>query len=484
MPNKKTYSRIFYLEDQQLFAKFCGDFNPIHLDSNFARRTIPGSLIVHGVNATLWALEKIVKYNHDKIPQTFSVDFLKSIHLNHRVTLEINDDNSAVMRDDFHTHLIKISWQDNYVNMCGVDYNIRANSLLENATINCFDRIILNKSRRFMPTGDKTIAGILYPSLMSVTSESFIHEIASMSKLVGMDLPGKNSIFLSMKITFGNPEKSAPKTQKYRVVRKNQNFRIISLDFQSFSYISNLKALCSPPPLSQKGITELKSCKRKNEFQNMKTLIVGGSRGIGELAAKLISANGGSPIITYNKGEEEAKKICSEAHSLKLKMHKFQLDILKIDKNRLLTISQEINSIMYFPTPKIYSFNEPINEKDELNRFRLFYCEKFEELLTTVLCSPRRLVIFVPSSVAIDQKSEDLKIYARAKLEAEEFCTSLCSRLDQQIIIHRLPRILTDQTQSLLHTKTYEPEPTILPILQKMNSEILNIKKFPVHKIN
>ena len=42
-------SRVFTDKDQVNFAKFSNDYNPIHLDKKYARKTLPGTTIVHGI---------------------------------------------------------------------------------------------------------------------------------------------------------------------------------------------------------------------------------------------------------------------------------------------------------------------------------------------------------------------------------------------------------------------------------------------------
>ena len=39
-------ARVFTLTDQREFARASGDFNPLHLDANFARRTQMGAIVV------------------------------------------------------------------------------------------------------------------------------------------------------------------------------------------------------------------------------------------------------------------------------------------------------------------------------------------------------------------------------------------------------------------------------------------------------
>ena len=78
--SEKTY---FY-EDQIIFSKISGDCNPIHLNEIFARKSIPGQIVVHGINSLLWALEHFSKTYKKKI-KSFSVRFLKPIFLGEKI---------------------------------------------------------------------------------------------------------------------------------------------------------------------------------------------------------------------------------------------------------------------------------------------------------------------------------------------------------------------------------------------------------------
>src|SRR5665213_791706 len=60
--------RIFGMPDQIAFAAFSGDYNPIHVDAIYARRTQAGAPVVHGIHILLWALEVLLQF--DLRPQT------------------------------------------------------------------------------------------------------------------------------------------------------------------------------------------------------------------------------------------------------------------------------------------------------------------------------------------------------------------------------------------------------------------------------
>ena len=50
-------------------------------------------------------------------------------------------------------------------------------------------------------------------------------------------------------------------------------------------------------------------------IKNQSALIIGGSRGIGEVTAKILAAGGANVLITYNKGKNDAEKVVSDINS-------------------------------------------------------------------------------------------------------------------------------------------------------------------------
>ena len=56
LEKKITTIKTFLIRDSIYFAKLSGDFNPVHLDKEFASKSIQGERVVHGINSVFWAL--------------------------------------------------------------------------------------------------------------------------------------------------------------------------------------------------------------------------------------------------------------------------------------------------------------------------------------------------------------------------------------------------------------------------------------------
>ncbi len=70
-----------------------------------------------------------------------------------------------------------------------------------------------------------------------------------------------------------------------------------------------IKAFCRPKPQNQENYLSLKNQVDRDEFAAQRALIIGGSRGLGEVTAKLLAVRGADVKITYQQGKEDAHRI-------------------------------------------------------------------------------------------------------------------------------------------------------------------------------
>jgi len=83
----------------------------------------------------------------------------------------------------------------------------------------------------------------------------------------------------------------------------------------------------------------------------------------------------------------------------------------------------------------------------------------------------RPLTIFYPSSVVVDEPPSDLLEYALAKTIGERLCAQLQKGIGGlKIVVARLPRIATRQTETFIKVKSNTPEATMLPIIRDVQS--------------
>ena len=58
-------TRVFTAGDQEEFAEWSGDRNPMHMDALAARRTQAGAPVVHGMHLLVWSLDALLREHEE-----------------------------------------------------------------------------------------------------------------------------------------------------------------------------------------------------------------------------------------------------------------------------------------------------------------------------------------------------------------------------------------------------------------------------------
>jgi len=91
--SEQEIQKSFTIEDQHAFAILSGDYNPLHLDSIYARRMISGGIVVHGVHLLLWALDCWLKTKEQRVLlEEINGDFHVPALMGREIRLTINKD--------------------------------------------------------------------------------------------------------------------------------------------------------------------------------------------------------------------------------------------------------------------------------------------------------------------------------------------------------------------------------------------------------
>ena len=76
-----------------------------------------------------------------------------------------------------------------------------------------------------------------------------------------------------------------------------------------------LRAAMRPQPYRQPGFAELATAVQTGEFAGQRAIVVGGTRGLGEVTAKLLAAGGAAVTVIYHLGRAEAENIAAEINA-------------------------------------------------------------------------------------------------------------------------------------------------------------------------
>lgn len=465
---KLLKSRVFTLKDQLDFAEFSGDKNPIHINSLEARRTITGQCIVHGINSLLWALDTLV-FSTGVIVRSCKAKFQNSVFLNETVDCFWNKE------------LNKLSLVSNSIVLCSIKLELGPVKKVDLMQIPvCKTREVPEArslkecvSLQSVPLsfyGNPEMAQQLFPSFFAVYGKTTTCDLAVLSEIVGMQVPGLNSMFLSVQVNFSENKNA----KIFKIEKSDSRYGTMELAINASTLDALAQVVFRPSPPKSQSIDDLSKQVKKNEFKNVNALIIGGSRGLGEMVAKLIACGGGKSVITYNSGLEDATRLKNEITSHGEMCEILQLSIGK--NSNVLDHFNGFNQLYYFATPKIFGkrclgFNEKL-----YNDFVEVYVKGFAKVCDKIIQGTEHLAIFYPSSIAIEKPLASLEEYIAAKLEGEEFCKKLNNKSNMAVYYPRLPRIDTDQTLSLIKTLSADPAEVLLPHLRKMTNNFNNKK--------
>jgi NAD(P)-dependent dehydrogenase (short-subunit alcohol dehydrogenase family) len=213
---------------------------------------------------------------------------------------------------------------------------------------------------------------------------------------------------------------------------------------------------------------------KKNECSLQTALIIGGSRGIGEVTAKMIAAAGGRTVITYHQNEDEASNVASNICKEGGICTVVKCDI-KTPLKAIRQIAKKgiiVSHVYYFASPKIFNVKNGMFDTKLYNEFNRFYTDGFYKMYKA--CRKmwqNELCMFYPSTIAVDEKVKNLCEYTVAKAAGEALCSYLIA-FDKKlrIVVRRLPRIATDQTVSIIKVPAANAALVMADIIRDCNS--------------
>jgi acyl dehydratase/NAD(P)-dependent dehydrogenase (short-subunit alcohol dehydrogenase family) len=436
--HSEVATRLFSPEDQTGFANLSGDFNPIHLDSVVARRSPAGAPIVHGVHAVLWALDELI-HRGILVPPIATIEarFLKVIYVGTPVSLRVTRVNGTSMRAELWTEALRA-----VVVTVGLG---QARSEQSHPYAETMDEI------------DAAPIARAFPEVARALGTARTAAIAQLSALVGMLRPGLYSMLGDIKV---KPTAESGVPLSFSVRKVDERFRMVELGVSGSGITATVTAFRRHPPIEQRSFAEIRRLVQPGEYAAASALIIGGSRGLGAVTAKLLSAGGARVMITYAAGEDDARKLCAEIGGARCRAIRY--DVLTEPEPQLAAIDQPINQLYYFATPHI--------GRQEEAEFRRYYVDGFEAIFQALRArGDRDLSVFYPSSLAVELPVSGMVEYAAAKAAGEKLCARIArAHPGPQVIVKRLPRILTDLTASLMQQKVADAVDIMLPIVREM----------------
>jgi acyl dehydratase/NAD(P)-dependent dehydrogenase (short-subunit alcohol dehydrogenase family) len=471
-------SRTFGAQDQALFARLSGDFNPIHMDPLAARKTYAGLPIVHGIHGVLWALDQLVEARVvTSVPASLKVRFARFIYVGSTVELRLAHHDERSVRADISlggvtatTLILTLGAPRKTEKAAGLVS--RAPTPVSNEPVAWVDLAQLTDlSGRMDIAGPLERIGEEFPHLVSVFGGERIAAIALLSRLVGMICPGLHSLFAAFALEFVESPHGETGVE-FSVSKTDPRFRLIQMNISGCGVLGAVDAFLRWPPIKQPSLVDIMKIIAPAEFAGSTALIIGGSRGLGALTAKVIAAGSGKVIITYATGKTDAMQLMEEIHREigERVCRALPYDARKMPVDQLGTLTEKVSHLYYFATPPIYRQKEALFVSTLFDEFIQVYVKGFYDCCHALAGrGSQGLTAFYPSSVFVEQNPLTLAEYSMAKLAGESLCSAMNRAAEGvRVIVERLPRLLTDQTATVPPVRNGDPLEVMLPIIRNV----------------
>ncbi len=441
----------------------------MHMDPVAARRTQAGAPVVHGVHAVLWALESLLRDARiERSIATLTVRFQKFTYVGTKVHLQIAVSGETSLRAELLSEGITTTTID-------VEYGppiedvapFSAQTVDYTHPLDLDFQDMMGRSGRLAgDTGDAMSRA--FPHTVRELGRGRVIAITRLSSLVGMVCPGLHSIFSGFRIHTTRASYDTGDLS-FRVQKLDGRFRMVAIDVAGSGIAGEVTAFLRRRPVSQRTVAELRNLVEPAEFAKVTALIVGGSRGLGALTAKIIAAGGGRVIVTYVLGEDDALAVVGDIGSSAGSALRY--DARDNAKHQITMLDRRVNQLYYFATPSIFRQKHGWYSAPRFDEFCQIYVEGFANICSglRVQLDPREFAAFYPSSTAIEKRPRDMTEYAMAKSAGEVLCADM-NRFARGVHVRmkRLPRLLTDQTATIIPGEDAEPLATMIPITREM----------------
>ena len=455
--------RSFSAADQMQFAAASGDHNPMHMDVLQARRTQAGAPVVHGINLLLWALNSLAEAQPHLPPLRSSrASFNKFIYLDELIDLTLTQRGPRATVLDLSVEggsrsKITLAFADAIE-----DCPAWADSSLElvppsRVPLNLSFDELPGRSGRILFQMSPEAATTHFPAATKWLGAQRIAALAASSCLVGMVCPGLHSVYSELSIRTCI-EPVPHDALAFRVTETDARFRSVDMEIAGGGLTGTVHSSARTPPVEQASMKALAGLVGPGEFAGSTALIVGGSRGLGELTAKLIATGGGQVIVTWRTGKEDAQRVVNEIRSAGGVCEAIGFDAGKPAADQLDLLVEAPTHAYYFATPAIFRPQSALFARERFKAFTEIYVNGFWQLSQALCTRQPKLSIFYPSSVSVTERPQGMTEYTMAKAAGEVLCADMNTSLAPlHVTVSRLPRLPTDQTASVVPAETALP---------------------------
>jgi NAD(P)-dependent dehydrogenase (short-subunit alcohol dehydrogenase family) len=444
-------SRRFSIEHQLWFASRSGDWNPLHVDPIEARRTVAGQLVVHGIHALLWAVEAHLATAGD-VPAAVNATFFKPTPVDADLALDRTTETDgtvwleATRASDV---LFSVRLRPGAVPHSGAHAVAPRDRPRPPLRVLSFEEV-KDAAGASPIEADADALTRTFPRACASLGPGRVAALMTVSQIVGMECPGHHSLLAGVDVRIDVPDTSA--AVEWRVSRHRAAAASIEIAVSGGGLLGTAAVFVRPAPVDQLTAAEMKARVAPGEFAGQRALVIGGSRGLGEVVTKAVAAGGGEVTLTYHTGQGDARRVAADIESIGRRCQVDRFDAIAADAaacRRLLATAP--THLYYFATPRIGAGHAGRFDSELSARFQAAYVDGFANVVLAAADLNNALRVFYPSSVFVRELPPAQIEYAAAKAAGELICRLVARQHPHVgILVTRLPRVRTDQTVSLV----------------------------------
>lgn len=466
--------RTFTEADQARFAAVSGDRNPVHLDAVLARRTQAGAPVVHGVNLLLWGLDALARTGPALPPmRRLRAQFKHFAAVDEKVAVTATRTEASVT--------LRFIAAGMTIAQLVVDFGaaVQTAEALSGEPVPApaeardlpFEAMGGVSGRLAFASSPDAIA-TMFPAASGWVGPRRIAALAATTLLVGMVCPGLHSIYAGLTLEACD-ESVLEDRLSFRVTATDPRVRLVRMTVVGGGLAGAVQSYARTPPTLQMSLHDLADVVEPGEFSGASALIIGGSRGLGEVTAKLLAAGGARVAISYRVGCAEAQALAREIRSAGGVCETLAYDASLPAGPQLAVLTAAPTHAYYFATPKIFRAQSTLFARGRLDEFLNVYVEGFLNLAEALRARREDVSLFYPSSVAVavTERPRGMLEYSMAKAAGETLCAEMNQALPPlHVTVDRLPRLRTDQTASVIGASLPSPAGRLLPFVRETQS--------------
>jgi hypothetical protein len=311
----------------------------------------------------------------------------------------------------------------------------------------------------------------LFPAASGWLGERRVAALAATTLMVGMVCPGLHSMYSSLTLEACEEPALRNDGLVFRVIRTDPRFRSVRASVAGGGWAGAVESFARLPPVKQASTRALLGAVAPSEFAGAFAVIVGGSRGLGELTAKLLAAGGAKVVVAYRVGASEAEAVASDIRAAGGACDTLVYDASLPAGPQLAGLDAAPTHAYYFATPSIFKAQSALFARERMNAFLDVYVDGFYDLAQALRAGRSDISLFYPSSVYVAERPRGMIEYAMAKAAGETLCAEMnAAWAPAHVTVERLPRLLTDQTAQVTETRLPSPVECLVPAVRETQS--------------